>query len=276
MRQSIAFVVIEPSKSWFDLKLKVVWEYRELLYFLAWRDLKARYSQTIMGLAWAVVQPLFMMLVFTVMFSKIARFPSDGIPYPLFAYAALVPWTFFAKSLDRSGYSVVSESNLITKIYFPRLVIPLSTTLGGLIDFGIAFLLLIAMMVWFGVLPTWKLVVVPFYLLLTILASLAVSLWLSALYVKYRDIAAVIPLLTQVWMFASPVVYPVSIIPQEWQGLYNINPMVGVIGGFRWALVGTPAPDPALLALNILTIAVFLLLGMAYFNRMANTFADVI
>lgn len=276
MRQSIAFVVIEPSKSWFDLKLKVVWDYRELLYFLAWRDLKARYSQTVMGLAWAVVQPLFMMLVFTVMFSKIARFPSDGIPYPLFAYAALVPWTFFAKSLDRSGYSVVSESNLITKIYFPRLVIPLSTTLGGLIDFGIAFLLLIAMMVWFGVLPTWKLVVVPFYLLLTILASLAVSLWLSALYVKYRDIAAVIPLLTQVWMFASPVVYPVSIIPQEWQGLYNINPMVGVIGGFRWALVGTPAPDPALLALNILTIAVFLLLGMAYFNRMANTFADVI
>lgn len=276
MRQSIAFVVIEPSKSWFDLKLKVVWDYRELLYFLAWRDLKARYSQTVMGLAWAVVQPLFMMLVFTVMFSKIARFPSDGIPYPLFAYAALVPWTFFAKSLDRSGYSVVAESNLITKIYFPRLIIPLSTTLGGLIDFGIAFLLLIAMMVWFGVLPTWKLVVVPFYLLLTILASLAVSLWLSALYVKYRDVAAVIPLLTQVWMFASPVVYPVSIIPQEWQGLYNINPMVGVIGGFRWALVGTPAPDPALLALNILTIAVFLLLGMAYFNRMANTFADVI
>lgn len=276
MRQSIAFVVIEPSKSWFDLKLKVVWDYRELLYFLAWRDLKARYSQTVMGLAWAVVQPLFMMLVFTVMFSTIARFPSDGIPYPLFAYAALVPWTFFAKSLDRSGYSVVAESNLITKIYFPRLIIPLSTTLGGLIDFGIAFLLLIAMMVWFGVLPTWRLVVVPFYLLLTILASLAVSLWLSALYVKYRDIAAVIPLLTQVWMFASPVVYPVSIIPQEWQGLYNINPMVGVIGGFRWALVGTPAPDPALLALNILTIAVFLLLGMAYFNRMANTFADVI
>ena len=274
MRQSTAFVVIEPSKSWFDLKLKVVWEYRELLYFLAWRDLKARYSQTVIGLAWAVVQPLFMMLVFTVMFSKIARFPSDGIPYPLFAYAALVPWTFFAKSLDRSGYSVVAESNLITKIYFPRLIIPLSATLGGLIDFGIAFLIMVAMMVWFGVLPTWKLVVVPFYLLLTVLASLAVSLWLSALFVKYRDIAALMPLLIQVWMFASPVVYPSSTIPQEWQGLYNINPMVGVINGFRWALVGTPAPDPAVLALNVLTIAVSLLLGMAYFNRMASTFAD--
>ena len=276
MTQSSPFVVIEPSKSWFDLKLKSFWDYRELLYFLAWRDLKARYSQTVMGLAWAVVQPLFMMLVFTVVFSNIARLPSDGIPYPLFAYAALVPWMYFAKSLDRSGFSVVAESNLITKIYFPRLIIPLSATLGGLIDFVIAFLLLIAMMVWFGVLPTWKLVGVPFFLLLTVLASLAVSLWLSALYVKYRDVAAVIPLLTQVWMFASPVAYPVSMIPQKWQELYNINPMVGVINGFRWALLGTPAPDQTWLALNILTITVVLLFGMAYFNRMANTFADVI
>jgi lipopolysaccharide transport system permease protein len=276
VRQSLAVVVIEPRRSWFDLNLKALWDYRELLYFLAWRDLKARYAQTVMGLAWAVVQPLFMMLMFTVIFSKIARFPSDGIPYPLFAYAALLPWTFFAKSLDRGGFSVVAESNLITKIYFPRLIIPLSATLGGLIDFGIAFLLLVAMMAWFGVFPTWTLVGLPFYLLLTVLASLAVSLWLSALYVKYRDIAALIPLLTQVWMFASPIVYPISMIPQEWQWLYNINPMVGVIGGFRWALTGTPAPDPAFLALNILTIIVSLLFGMAYFNRMANTFADVI
>jgi lipopolysaccharide transport system permease protein len=276
LRHSSPFFVIEPNRSWFNLKLKALWDYRELLYFLAWRDLKARYAQTVMGLAWAVVQPLFMMAVFTIIFDKIARFPSDGIPYPLFAYAALVPWTFFAKSLDRSGFSVVAESNLITKIYFPRLIIPLSATLGGLLDFAIAFLLLVAMMVWFGVLPTWKLVMVPLYLLLTVMASLAVSLWFSALFVKYRDIAAVIPLLTQVWMFASPIVYPVSMIPQEWQKLYNMNPMVGVIGGFRWALLGAPAPDPAVLALNVLTIAVSLVLGMAYFNRMANTFADVI
>jgi lipopolysaccharide transport system permease protein len=276
LRHSSPFFVIEPNRSWFNLKLKALWDYRELLYFLAWRDLKARYAQTVMGLAWAVVQPLFMMAVFTIIFDKIARFPSDGIPYPLFAYAALVPWTFFAKSLDRSGFSVVAESNLITKIYFPRLIIPLSATLGGLLDFAIAFLLLVAMMVWFGVLPTWKLVMVPLYLLLTVMASLAVSLWFSALFVKYRDIAAVIPLLTQVWMFASPIVYPVSMIPQEWQKLYNMNPMVGVIGGFRWALLGAPAPDPAVLALNVLTIGVFLILGMAYFNRMANTFADVI
>ena len=276
MRHSSPFVVIEPSRSWFDLKLKALWDYRELLYFLAWRDLKARYAQTVMGLAWAVVQPLFMMAVFRSFWMRFARFPSDGIPYPLFAYAALVPWTFFAKSLDRSGFSVVTESNLITKIYFPRLIIPLSATLGGLLDFAIAFLLLVAMMVWFGVLPTWKLVVVPFYLLLTVMASLAVSLWFSALFVKYRDIAAVIPLMTQVWMFACPIVYPVSMIPQEWQRLYSMNPMVGVIGGFRWALLGAPAPDPAVLALNVVTIAVFLVFGMAYFNRMANTFADVI
>ena len=276
MPQNTAVVVIEPSRSWFDLKLKALWEHRELLYFLAWRDLKARYAQTVMGVAWAVLQPLFMMLVFTVIFSNMARLPSDGIPYPLFAYAALLPWTYFSKSLDRSGFSVVAESNLIKKIYFPRLIIPFSATLGGLLDFGIAFLLMVAMMVWFGVLPTWNLVMVPFYLLLTILASLAVSLWLSALFVKYRDIAALMPLLIQVWMFASPIVYPSSMIPQEWQGLYNINPMVGVINGFRWALVGTAAPDPIFLALNVLTIAVFLLFGMAYFNRMANTFADII
>ena len=276
MQQSPAVIVIEPSRSWFDLKLKALWDHRELLYFLAWRDLKARYSQTVVGLAWAVFQPLFMMLLFTVIFSNIARMPSDGIPYPLFAYAALLPWTYFSKSLDRSGFSIVAESNLITKIYFPRLIIPFSATLGGLIDFGIAFLLMIAMMVWFGVFPTWKLVMVPFYLLLTIMASLAVSLWLSALFVKYRDIAALMPLLIQVWMFASPVAYPSSMIPQEWQGLYNINPMVGVINGFRWVLVGTPAPDPVFLVLNVLTIAVFLLFGMAYFNRMAKTFADVI
>ena len=276
MRHSSSLVVIEPNKSWFDLKLRSFWDYRELLYFLAWRDLKARYSQTVMGLAWAVVQPLFMMLVFTVVFSKIAQLPSDGIPYPLFAYAALVPWTYFSKSLDRGGFSVVAESNLITKIYFPRLIIPLSATLGGLLDFAIAFLLLLAMMLWFGVLPTWKLVTVPLFLALTVLASLSVSLWLSALFVKYRDVAALIPLLTQVWMFGSPVAYSASIVPQEWQAFYSLNPMVGVIGGFRWALLGTPAPDPVFLAVNIVTISVSLLLGMAYFNRMANTFADVI
>ena len=276
MTQSPPCVVIEPNRNWFDLKLKALWDYRELLYFLAWRDLKARYAQTVMGFAWALLQPLCMMLIFTVIFSKIARFPSDNVPYPLFAYAALVPWTYLSKSLDRSGFSVVAESNLITKIYFPRVIIPFSATLGGLLDFAIAFLLLIGMMLWFGVIPTWKLVVVPFYLLLTVIMSLSVSLWLSALFVKYRDISAVVPLLTQVWLFASPIAYPASMVPQNWQLLYNLNPVVSVIGGFRWALLGTTAPDPLMLAVHVVVITVVFLCGAAFFNRMANTFADVI
>ena len=276
MRQSLAPIVIVPSRGWFDLNLKGLWDYRELLLFLAWRDLKARYAQTVMGLAWAVIQPFFMMLVLTVIFSYIARLPSDGMPYPLFAYAALVPWTYFSKSLDRGGSSVVAEANLITKVFFPRAIIPLAATLGGLLDFAIAFLLLIGMMIWFGVSPTWKLVMVPFYLMLTVLASLAVSMWLSALYVKYRDVGAVIPLLTQVWMFASPVAYPITMIPLQWQVIYSINPMAGVIGGFRWAILATPAPDPLMLSVNVATILVFFICGIAFFNRMANTFADVI
>lgn len=276
MSANSSVVVIEPSKGWFDLKLHSVWDYRELLYFLAWRDLKARYAQTAMGLAWAVIQPLFMMLVFTVIFSNIARIPSDGIPYPIFAYAALVPWSYFAKSLDRSGFSVVAESNLITKVYFPRVIVPLAATLGGLLDFAIAFLMLIGMMAWFGVTPDWKIMTVPFFLMVAVVASLGVSLWLSALFVKYRDIGAVVPLLTQVWMFATPVAYPMSMIPDRWRTLYAMNPMVGVIEGFRWALLGTAAPDPAMLAVNVLVIMILFVGGVAFFNRMANTFADVI
>jgi len=276
MSPASPIVVIEPSKGWFDLKLRSVWDYRELLYFLAWRDLKARYAQTAMGLAWAVIQPLFMMLVFTVIFSSIARIPSDGIPYPIFAYTALVPWSYFAKSLDRSGFSVVAESNLITKVYFPRVIVPLAATLGGLLDFVIAFLMLIGLMAWFGVTPNWKIATVPFFLAVAVVASLAVSLWLSALFVKYRDIGAVVPLLTQVWMFATPVAYPMSMIPDRWRTLYAMNPMVGVVEGFRWALLGTTAPDPALLAVNLLVIIILFVCGVAFFNRMANTFADVI
>lgn len=276
MSVNASVVVIEPTKGWFDLKLKLVWDYRELLYFLAWRDLKARYAQTVMGLAWAVIQPLFMMLVFTVIFSNIARIPSDGIPYPIFAYAALVPWSYFAKSLDRSGFSVVAESNLITKVYFPRVIVPLAATLGGLLDFAIAFLMLIGMMVWFGVTPDWKIAAVPFFLMVAVIASLGVSLWLSALFVKYRDIGAVVPLLTQVWMFATPVAYPISMIPDHWRTLYSMNPMVGVIEGFRWALLGTAPPNPAMLTVNVVVIIILFVCGVAFFNRMANTFADVI
>ena len=270
-------VVIESNKSVLSFGLVSLWRYRELLYFLAWRDLKARYAQTAIGLAWAVLQPLIMMVVYTLVFGRLANIPSDGLPYPLFAYSALVPWSYLAKSLDRSGFSVVAESNLITKVYFPRIVVPLSATLGGLLDFAIAFLLLLILMAWFGIAPTWGVLLVPVFMLLTVGTSLAVSLWLSALYVRYRDVGAAVPLVTQLWMFASPVVYPSSLIPETWRALYElVNPMVGVIDGFRWALLGTHPPDIGMLFANVSTILVVLLCAIAYFNRVERTFADVI
>lgn len=269
-------VVIEPCPQLFRLGLKALWTYRELLYFLAWRDLKARYAQTAVGLAWAVLQPMAMMFMFTFVFGRLANLPSDGIPYPIFAYTALVPWSFLAKSLDRGGFSVVAESNLITKVYFPRLIVPFAATLGGLVDFGIAFGLLFAMMLWFGVSVGWQIATLPLFVLLTIATSLAVTLWLAAMYVKYRDVGAVVPLLTQLWMFSSPVVYPVSLVPKNVLWFYNLNPMVGILEGFRWALLGGRAPDPAVLSVNVVLITALLIGGIAYFNRMERTFADVI
>ena len=269
-------VVIEPSHQFFRLGLLDLWRHRELLYFLAWRDLKARYAQTIVGVAWAVVQPLAMMIIFTFVFGRIAKLPSDGLPYPIFAYAALVPWQYLAKSLDRGGLSVVAESNLITKVYFPRLIVPLSSTLGGLVDFFIAFGLLFAMMAWFHVTVGWQILTLPFFIVLTIMTSLGVSLWFAALYVKYRDVGAIVPLFTQLWMFGSPVVYPVSLVPKSLLWVYTLNPMVGILEGFRWCLLGAPAPDVPVLLMNVTLIVMLVIGGIAYFNRMERTFADVI
>ncbi len=274
--RAVPSVVIEPSSRLFRLDLRALWQYRELLYFLAWRDMKTRYAQTSIGLAWAVLQPLAMMLVFTFVFGKLANLPSDGIPYPIFAYAALVPWQYLAKSLDRGGFSVVAESNLITKVYFPRLIVPISATLGGLVDFGIAFVLLFVMMLWFGVPFGWQLATLPLFIAMTVATALAVSLWLAALYVQYRDVGAVVPLLIQLWMFGSPVVYPVSLVPQDWVWMYSLNPMVGILEGFRWALLGTHAPNLLVLGQSVMLVGLLLVGGVAYFNRMERTFADVI
>jgi lipopolysaccharide transport system permease protein len=276
VNQAVPVVVIEPRKKWLDFQLGSLWEYRELLFFLAWRDLKARYAQTAVGLAWAVLQPMAMMIVFTIVFSKLANIPSDGVPYPIFAYAALVPWTYFAKSLDRGSFSVVAESNLVTKVYFPRVIVPCSAVLGGLVDLGISFLLLFLMMVWFGIMPGWQVLAVPVLVIMTAGTALAVSLWLAAMYVKYRDVGAVIPLLSQLWMFASPIVYPVSLVPEQWQTLYRLNPMVGIIEGYRWALLGTEMPGPLVVAQGVILIGLLLLGGLAFFNRVERTFADVI
>ena len=269
-------VVIAPSRKWFDLKLASLWEYRELLLFLAWRDLKARYAQTAIGLLWAVLQPLAMMIVFTIVFGRLADIPSENVPYPLFAYAALVPWTYLSKSLDRGASSVVSEANLVTKVYFPRVIIPVSAVFGGLVDFGISFLLLLVLMVWYGVNPGWLVLIIPLLILMTVTMALAVALWLAALYVKYRDVGAVVPLLTQLWMFASPIVYPLNMIPEQWRPLYALNPMVGLIQCYRWTLLGAEAPDPLLLVQSLVLITCLLLGGLVYFNRAERTFADVI
>ncbi len=243
MNPSEPTVVIEPRRGLFDLDLKAVWQYRELLYFLVWRDLKIRYKQTAIGVAWAVLQPVVQMVIFTVIFGRFAKIPSDDLPYAVFAYSALLPWNYFATALNRCAVSVVGDANLISKIYFPRLLLPIAGTTSGFIDFFVSFIVLLGMMAWYQIAFTGWLLTVPLFLILAQLTALAVGLWLSALNVRYRDVGHTVPFIVQIWMFASPVVYPVSLIPEKWRMLFSLNPMVGVIEGFRWALLGKASPD---------------------------------
>jgi len=269
-------VVIRPARGWISLNLKDLWNYGELLYFLAWRDVKVRYKQTALGVAWAVLQPVMTMVVFTIFFGRLAKLPSDGIPYPLFSLCALLPWTLFSKALGESSNSLVANSNLISKVYFPRLIIPVSTVLAGLVDFGIASVILLVMMVWYGLFPNLAALAVPAFILFAILTALAVSLWLSALNVEYRDVRYTIPFLTQIWMFGSPIAYSASLIPERWRFLYGLNPIAGVIEGFRWALLGKAHPEWGLLAVSCAIVLLLLVTGLIYFKRMERTFADVI
>ncbi|MBX9659161.1 MAG: ABC transporter permease [Nitrospiraceae bacterium] len=269
-------VVIEASRGWWSLDLHELWKYHELLYTLCWRDVKARYTQSLIGVGWAIINPLITIAVMTLIFSYWAKIPSDGLPYPLFAYTAILPWSYFAKSLERSSTSIAYEAGLITKVYFPRVVLPIAATLGGLLDCAIGFVVVIAMGLWFGVAPTWGILALPLFLGLALAASLAVSLWFSALHVRYRDIAAITPILLQAWMYASPIVYPVSMVPEQWRVFYSLNPMVGVIEGFRWALLGKAPPDFSMMAISTMIVLIFLLGGYMFFKRMERTFADVI
>lgn len=269
-------VHIRPSAGWRTLNLAELWRYRELLWFLAMRDIKLRYKQTVLGVAWAVLQPLLTMIIFSIFFGRLGGMPSDGIPYPLFVLCALLPWQLFAYALSQSSNSVVNEQRLITKVYFPRLIVPISSVLSGLVDFGVAFALLLVMMVWYGVTPSWAVVTVPFFVLLVLAAALAVGLWLAALNVQYRDFRYTIPFLTQFWMFASPVAYSSSLVPPAWRPLYGLNPMAGVIEGFRWALLNKEDPAWGLLAMSTAAVAVLLIGGLFYFRRMEKTFADVV
>ncbi|MGD8529441.1 MAG: ABC transporter permease [Syntrophobacterales bacterium] len=268
--------IVKPSKGWVSLKLGELREYRELIYFLTWRDIKVRYKQTVLGAAWAIIQPFFTMVVFSLFFGKLAKVPSDGLPYPIFAYAALVPWTFFANGLSQSSNSLVGNANLIKKVYFPRLVVPFSSVISGLVDFVLAFIVLIGMMLVYGIFPTINIVWLPFLLLLTLVSALGVGLWLSALNVQYRDVRYTVPFLTQFWLFATPIAYPSSLLSEPWRTLYGINPMVGVVEGFRWALLGTDsAPGPIIMVSSLVALAL-LVGGCFYFRRMERTFADVI
>lgn len=269
-------LVIRPSKGWSNLGIREVWTYRELLHVLVWRDIKVRYKQTALGVAWAILQPFLTMVVFSVFFGGLAKVPSDGIPYPLFVYAALLPWQLFAYSLTESTNSLVANQNLITKVYFPRLVVPLSAVLAGLADFAVAFGVLVLLMFYYNVIPTLAIVALPIFVVLAIMTALAAGLWLSALNVQYRDVRYTIPFLTQFWMFLSPIAYPSTLIPEQWRAVYGLNPMAGVVEAFRWALLGRGDPPGPLLLVSTGAVIVLLVGGLYYFRRMEKTFADVV
>ena len=274
--QPIPLFVSEPSRGWISFQLADLWEYRELFYFLVWRDMKVRYKQTILGIVWAILQPLVTMAVFSVIFGKLGKMPSDGIPYPIFSYAALVPWQLFSKALTASGNSLVSNQQLITRVYFPRLIIPLSAALAGLVDFGLSFIILLGMMYWYGVIPTAAILALPLFIVLVIVTALAVGLWLAALNVRYRDVQHTIPFLTQFWLFVTPIAYSGSIVPEQWRALYGLNPMVGVVEGFRWALLGQPRPLDTSLIVSVLVVSILFAGSLIFFKRMEQTFADVV
>jgi lipopolysaccharide transport system permease protein len=274
-----ALTVIRPTRGWASLQLGAIWQYRELLYFLVWRDIKVRYKQTALGVTWVVLQPVISMLVFSGLFGVLLNTPSNGVPYPVFVYTGLLPWTYFAGSLARSSISLVDSRNLITKVYFPRLIVPLTGVLAGLIDFAVGFVVLIILMLLYGMAPTITVVFLPLFLLLAILTALGFGLWLSALYVRYRDIGYLIPFLVQIWLYLTPVIYSVSLVPERFQFLLGLNPMTSVVIGFRWALLGQNPEAQSyvwIFVLSLTTMVVVLISGLIFFRRTERTFADII
>jgi lipopolysaccharide transport system permease protein len=268
--------IIEPPRGWLSLNVGELWRYRDLLFLLVRRDFAAQYRQSVLGVGWAFFNPVFTMILNVIVFSKMAKFPSDGIPYPVFNYAALLAWEYFAGCLQGSSSSVVGGTALIKKVYFPRLILPLTKIISGLITFGIRFLLLLAMMAWYGITPTWAIVTLPLFLLLAAMAALSVGLWITAIDVKYRDIRRLLSPMTRFWMFATPIVYSISLVPEKWRTVYSLNPMVGVVEGFRWAMLGKAAPDWTCMAISTAVTLILLLGGLFFFRRTEGTFADVI
>jgi lipopolysaccharide transport system permease protein len=266
----------QASEGWAWPRFRELWEYQELLFFFAWRDIKVRYRQTVMGALWAIIQPFFTMVIFSLFFGRLANVPSDGVPYPVFSYTGLVPWTFFANALAQASNSLVVNANMIKKIYFPRLALPIATVLAGVIDFALAFIVLLGIMFYYHMVPTINIIWLPFFSLLALVTAIGVSLWLSALNVQFRDVRYTIPFLTQTWLFLTPIAYPSSSIPQPWQTLYGLNPMAGVVEGFRWALLGTDtSPGPMMIVSTVVALTL-LVSGAFYFRRMEQSFADVL
>jgi lipopolysaccharide transport system permease protein len=271
-----AVVEIRPSRGWFDLELNVLWKYRELLRILIERDVKVRYRQAALGAAWAIIQPLFAVVIFTIVFGHFAKMPSNGVPYPLFAFAATLPWTYFSEATRRGSVGLVTDAELVRKIYFPRLIIPLSAVCGPLVDFACAFVVMLGALVYYGIAPGWHLLFIPVFLFVAMLLALSVALWLGPVNVRFRDVTHTLPFMLQVWMYGTPIVYPLSMVPQKWQALYSMNPMVGVIEGFRWAILGKtpPAPMPILISVSVIVVA--LVGGLVIFKRRERQFADLI
>lgn len=268
-------LIIRPPRKWVPVDLHELWNYRELLASFTMRDIKIRYKQTALGFLWAIIQPLFMMLIFTIIFGGFAKIPSEGIPYPLFSFAALLPWMLFSEGLTRSTMSMVANANIMTKVYFPRLIMPISGILSPLVDFAVSISILVLMMAYYGFVPTINIIFLPLFILLALATSLGIGLWLSALNVKYRDFQYTVPFIIQLWMYASPVVYPASMIPEAIRPLYGLNPMAGVIEGFRWALLGTEIPGP-MIFVSVGVVVVLLISGMFYFRRMEQNYADIV
>jgi lipopolysaccharide transport system permease protein len=275
-RDSIPVIRIEPVKGWFSINLRELWEFRELLYFLTWRNIKIRYKQTVLGVAWAVLQPLAMMLVFTLFFGKLARIPSEGIPYPIFAYAGLLPWQLFSRTILESTQSIVSEQRLVSKVFFPRILIPTSTCIAAMLDFGIGLVLLFILMLFYGIVPAFSVLWLPVFIVLMLATGLGVGYWLSALNVEYRDISYTVPFLNQIWMFITPVVYPSALVPENWRLLYGLNPMAGVVEGFRWCLLGVGEGLSAMFWFSVSVSLVLFISGAVWFRRRERTFVDIL
>jgi lipopolysaccharide transport system permease protein len=267
---------IRPDRGWLDLDLGAVWRFRELLQVLVMRDLQVLYKQALLGAGWAILQPLFAVIIFSIIFGVIVHMPSEGVPYPLFAFAGVLPWTYFAEAVRRSGVGLVTDAELVRKIYFPRLNMPLANVLSPLVDFCIAFVVLLIVMAFYGIAPNLKMLVIPFLMVVAALLALSIGLWLAPINVRFRDIKHTLPFMIQIWMYASPIVYPLSMVPQQWQMLYSLNPMVGVIEGFRWAVFGQGHPNFMALGMSAIIIVILMAGGLVFFRRMERTFADVI